>query len=333
MKQLRSGLVLLMGLLTLGLMHAQAPMSSEIAKAHDEKVYTLAFAPDGKTFASGGFDNLIKIWDWPSLKELRKLPGHTNNVYCVAFNNDGTLLASSSQDKTIRLWNPAEGKLLRELKGHTDQVDFVAFSPDGKILASTSADKTVRLWNPADGKETKNLGSHAKGAYMVAFSPDGKLLASAGADMIIKIWDVAAGKEAKQLKGHTDAVTGVAWHPTQPNTLVSIGHDRSVRVWDVAAGKETKQLGEVDEKTKAVAPLEDDPYGIAFSKDGKLATSGYGGYLKIWDLNSGKALQTIRLNQTVKNRFGAYCVVFSPDGKSVLTGHDQKMILITPVGK
>jgi hypothetical protein len=31
--------------------------------------------------------------------------------------------------------------------------------------------------------------------------------------------------------------------------------------------------------------------------------------------------------------FGAYCVVFSPDGKFLLTGHDKNAILITPIGK
>jgi WD40 repeat protein len=313
----------------------QAPEASRLIKAHDGLVYSIAFSPDGKSFATAGFDNLVKIWEYPSLKEVRKVSGHTGGVTCVAFNKDGTLLASSSQDKTIRLSNPADGKLVKELKGHTDGIETIAFSPDGKLLASGGGDKSVRLWSPAEGKELKNLGSHAKSVFSVAFSGDGKLLASGGADGVIKIYDVASQKELRQLKGHADTVSGLAWVPGNNTALVSISHDRTVRLWDAGMGKETKKLGEMDPKSKDVKPTEDDPYGIAFARDGKgLITSGYGGHLYQWDLSAGKAAWTRKLKVPC-----AYCVVFAPDGKAVLTGHDKMAmhgewtLLVTPLGK
>ena len=322
-------------------------------KGHTALVYQLAFSPDGKILATAGFDNLVKLWDFASGKELRTLTGHTGPVYCVAFSPDGQLLASSSLDKTIRLWNVADGKPLRELKGHTDIVDTVAFSPDGKLLASGSADKSVRLWNPADGKEVKNLGSHAQSVYGVAFSPDGKLLASAGNDATVKIWDVPGQKELRTLKGpdafarvqvplasalaaaftppavlkvppllalkpsnepSVGPITSLAFSPDQA-TLTTVGMDRYVRVWNVADGKERKRMG----------PTPDDLYGLALSRDGKtLATSGYAGYLHLWDLMTGKMLLSRKLKH-----FGAYCIAFTPDGKGVVTGHDDHGCYVT----
>src|SRR5712692_754341 len=74
-------------------------------KGHSGLVYGVAFSPDGKLLATAGFDSLVKLWEYPSGKELRTLTGHTKPVYSVAFSPDGLTLASSSDDQTIRLWN------------------------------------------------------------------------------------------------------------------------------------------------------------------------------------------------------------------------------------
>jgi WD40 repeat protein len=95
--------------------------------------------------------------------------------------------------------------------------------------------------------------------------------------------------------------------------------DRTVRLWDVEGGKQKKELGKT----------EDDLYGLAFARDGKsFATSGYAGWLKVWKLDADKPIFSQKLKA-----FGAYCVVFTPDGKSLVTGHDNRSIIITPIGK
>lgn len=249
------------------LLRAQ-PVAEE-AKGHSDLIHTIAFSPDGKTFATGGFDKEIKIWDYANgeITEIKTLSGHTDPVYCVAYLPDGKRLASSSHDKTIRIWNLADGKVLQQLKGHTDIVDTIAVSPDGKLIASGSggtADKSVRLWNPDDGKEVKNLGTHNGTVHSVAFSPDGKLLASGGADNIIKIWDVPGQKELMQLKGHELGVTGVVF--VSDRMLVSISQDRTLRVWDLDAKDPTPKIvgainiavgSQVRQQMKSKKPIKD----------------------------------------------------------------------------
>jgi ribosomal RNA-processing protein 9 len=44
---------------------------------------------DGKYFASGGFDSLVKLWSVESLMEVKIFRGHKNAVACITFSPDG----------------------------------------------------------------------------------------------------------------------------------------------------------------------------------------------------------------------------------------------------
>jgi len=129
-----------------------------------EAVVGIAFSANGQLLASGGDDEMVRIWHVRDGALLRTIDA-SNHVYSVAFSPDGQWLASAGRERgalgtlwkqiagsgsthgiTVRLWRVSDGSLLQGLAAHSDDVWSVAISPNGKWLASSSEDKTVQLW-------------------------------------------------------------------------------------------------------------------------------------------------------------------------------------------
>ncbi len=72
---------------------------------HTDPVYAVAWSPDGKTIATAGFDNTVRLWEAATRKEIKSLEGHSKLVLAVAFSPDGRQLASASLDNFAKVWD------------------------------------------------------------------------------------------------------------------------------------------------------------------------------------------------------------------------------------
>jgi WD40 repeat protein len=73
-------------------------------EGHKSGIWSVAFSPDSKTFATGSNDGIIKLWKSNGTL-LTNLIGHSAGVKGLAFAPDGKTLASAAEDKTVNLWN------------------------------------------------------------------------------------------------------------------------------------------------------------------------------------------------------------------------------------
>ncbi len=80
--------------------------SRELADCHaSANITSLAISPDGRTLATGDGENIIRLWEIPSGRELTHWQAQNSAVTALAFSPDGKTLASGGMDGVLRLWN------------------------------------------------------------------------------------------------------------------------------------------------------------------------------------------------------------------------------------
>ncbi|MGD1698558.1 AAA-like domain-containing protein [Dapis sp. BLCC M229] len=274
-------------------------------QGHEDRVFDVAFSPDGETLATASRDNTVKLWNRQG-KLLQTLEGHEDRVFDVAFSPNGETLATASWDNTVKLWNQ-QGQFLQTLTGHEYWVYGVAFSPDGQMIASASDDQTVKLWNQ-EGELLQTLVGHENWVLDVAFSPDGETLATASSDKTVKLWN-QQGELLQTLVGHEDRVYGVGFSP-DGETIATASRDKTVKLWN----QEGKLL-------QTLTGHEDTVYGVGFSPDGEtIATASSDKTVKLWN-RQGKLLQILTSHEN-----WVWGVTFSPDGKTIATASADKTV-------
>ena len=75
-------------------------------KGHSKRVSSVAFSPNGKRLASGGWDNTVKLWNTADGTELLTLKKHSRQVQAVAFSPEGRRVASGGggANMTVKIW-------------------------------------------------------------------------------------------------------------------------------------------------------------------------------------------------------------------------------------
>lgn len=115
-------------------------------------VFSLAYAPDGRTLLAAGRDAHLRRYDAAAdYALLDDIIPHLYTVNHLAFSPDGRYLASCSLDKSIKLWDAATLTLLRVLDraraaGHGTSVNRLVWPGRENRLVSCSDDRSLAVW-------------------------------------------------------------------------------------------------------------------------------------------------------------------------------------------
>jgi WD40 repeat protein len=279
---------------------------------HWNAVRCLTVSADGKRAFSGGDDNVVRVWDTATLRELAALP-HGCQIVGLGLvrESGGQTLFTSGYDGVIRRWN-ADTLVRRPGDFQNPQPVTCLSPPDGRhgLLACGSG----VLWDTQAGRELKRcsgtMPTHQ--FWGAAFTPDGKRALVAVAPGQFALLETATGKELWRFHaGLPHAVTRLAVTPDGRHVVSGDGIG-TVLLWEIATGRFVRRLAATGREVTA----------IAVSPDGRrvlmaLAAPG-GASFELRDLPDGKRL--LSLGEQVVNSPTITTAVMTPDSRRALTG-------------
>lgn len=243
------------------------------------------------------------------------------------------MLAVGTGEGRVRLVDLATGIVRWDVLSHPkSRFHSVAMSPDGRFVASVAdsaenwklleVEKGVEWMKGAsrhDGigacicslrksgrrkslDERCPVKAHSAGLVAVGFSMCNKWLATGGDDRSVILWDARTGKAEQVMQGHTERVSSVSFS-ADGMCLASGSWDGSICIWDAAKGA---LLRRIQEDESMVSWVHFSP-----TNSRRLASAGYGMFVRQWDVDSGNLLSSLR---------GYSFATFSPDGHTIATG-------------
>jgi WD40 repeat protein len=236
-----------------------APKPQRIVEAHQGFVRGVSISPDAEFVATGGNDNVVRIWSVTDATLVRELRGHESHVYNVKFDPTGKYLVSGDLMGVVKQWEYGTWNHVRDL--------------DAGLLH----------------KYDEGFRAHCGGTRGMDFSPEGDLLVVAGIGEVTNafamigvptalVFDMATGdrltvlKPAENFKG---SLWSVSVHPSG-RFLVCTGGSGSGRLWFWRFDEEKSFF---DFKLPGVG------YDVDFHPDGlRLAVALFDKTLRLYDL-------------------------------------------------
>jgi WD40 repeat protein len=280
------------------------------------------FSPDGKIlFSLSSREEVLRIEEISSGKELARKEFPKNNQTTVALSNDGTYLGITSGDGDekgkLLFWKWRSEKPVQfEIPHHCP--DYVSFSPDGKLFAGVAnLDDLLQVWEVPSGRRLYHQKPSERDYVFdgkPAFTPDGKTLVLRIRHRLkpgygkIQLLDPATSRLQGVLE--SNSITGEFAVSADSRKLV-IEAGKGARIWDLISRKELP-AGD------GAHQLE--PTHFAFSSKGFLVTASPDGTVRVWDAATTKQLRKFSVGSWI------WAIRLSPDDNLLAASSDDDAV-------
>lgn len=200
------------------LVHAVTEWRLDLSAHH---VTCAGFTPDGRSFATGHEDRVVRVWDSESGGVQMSLKGCESEIKSVTFSPDGQYLAAGDADGRVLVWSLATGDVSHRFARQDAPIGAVRWSSGGDRLAIGVGDWASReraalvVWVPQEGVVlSQHELDEPPGA--VDWLPGDKALVVADWYGRAQVWSTESGEVISDLRLDKDLVSAAAWSPNCP---------------------------------------------------------------------------------------------------------------------
>lgn len=177
-----------------------------IEHAHTAQVCGLSWRDDSALLASGGNDNVVKVWDRRTNVAKMRKENHRAAVKALAWSpHNSSLLATGggTADRCIHFWNTTQNTRVQTIQTGA-QITSLQWAPHYREIVSAHGVGTSEadagalcVWAHPSGQKVADVpGAHDGRVLHTSLSPDGQTLATVGSDESLKFWRVFEQAEA-----------------------------------------------------------------------------------------------------------------------------------------
>jgi RNA polymerase sigma factor (sigma-70 family) len=318
------------------------------AAGHTGEVTRLVFSPDGRLLASGSRDQTARVWDVRSRRTL-----HAFARYCdyLAFTPDGrhvVAAAASSGKSVFEVRDAGSGRSTGNF-GLADRKQFsltsgckeMRYSPDGgKLLVlswkdgRTGDECVLTVWDAASGACLRH--ERVPWGQDSVLTPDGTgVVALESRSGVVRWLDVATGAVRQRFEPPAPPERG-EWARDCDLAVSPDGRFVAARcVYFKSAELRTRteplRLGNLATGRSYPALSLEGPALFGFSPDSSLLAVAGQDAVRLWETATWKEVGSIKLPAELSaptDRPRASTFAFSPDGRTLATGHPDSTILL-----
>ncbi len=291
-------------------------------------VEALAFSPDGKIFASGHRDSILRVWDSENGRKLSTLRDHKRGrIEGLTFSPDGKTLASSTIDGVIS-YTFRKGKPQSHVTIKKSSPKHLVFAPDIQTFIGfdwrswNGENEDLHVWDTATGKRLQSIYTkHTDQHEALAISPDGNTTLTGSWDGTIHQWDTATGTYLSTFAtGHGRNASALAFSEdgqTLISTLVRYGSEDQHLFWDTSTGVQISapDIKETIKKTlgKRFLHLPNRVISAKVDEDRK--------HIQVQNVATGREMYRI-----TEHKGDIWTFAFSPDRKILASGSEDTTI-------